>query len=193
MGGIAISLFVGVSYLAVHMHARPSQTVSVISEIARGTFPAGSATSFLYFAVQGLTFAILVLAANTSYQGFPRLGAVLARDRFFPRQFVNLGDRLVHSNGIIVLSGLAAFLIWIVQGERARADPPVRDRRLHRVHALSGRDGPLLAPAPTSAGWRGRDPQRHRRGRRPSSSPCSSIQTKFLAGAWAVTVAIPLL
>ncbi len=84
MGGIAISLFVGVSYLAVHMHARPSQTVSVISEIARGTFPAGSATSFLYFAVQGLTFAILVLAANTSYQGFPRLGAVLARDRYFP-------------------------------------------------------------------------------------------------------------
>ena len=68
--------------------------------------------SFLYYAVQALTFGILVLAANTSYQGFPRLAAVLARDRFFPRQFVNLGDRLVYSNGIVVLAGIAALLIW---------------------------------------------------------------------------------
>src|SRR5262249_52006157 len=89
MGGIAISLFLGVSYLAVHMHARPSETVSVISEIARATFPASSSSSWLYYAVQGLTFAILVLAANTSYQGFPRLAAVLARARFFPRQFID--------------------------------------------------------------------------------------------------------
>src|SRR5256884_3459136 len=90
MGGIAISLFLGVSYLAVHMHALPSSSTSVISQIARGTFPASSSTSFLYYAVQGLTFGILVLAANTSYQGFPRLGAFLARDRFFPRPFINL-------------------------------------------------------------------------------------------------------
>src|SRR5712692_9207808 len=113
MGAIACSLFLGVSYLAVHMHARPSETVSVVSEIARAAFPSSSWTSFMYYAVQGLTFGILVLAANTSYQGFPRLGAVLAKDRFFPRQFVNLGDRLVYSNGIVVLSGLAAFLVWI--------------------------------------------------------------------------------
>ena len=90
----------------------PSESVSVISEIARAIFPASSATSFMYYAVQALTFGILVLAANTSYQGFPRLAAVLARDRFFPRQFVNLGDRLVYSNGIIVLAGIAALLIW---------------------------------------------------------------------------------
>ena len=67
----------------------------------------------MYYAVQALTFGILVLAANTSYQGFPRLAAVLARDRFFPRQFVNLGDRLVYSNGIIVLAGIASLLIWV--------------------------------------------------------------------------------
>ena len=67
----------------------------------------------MYYAVQALTFAILVLAANTSYQGFPRLAAVLARDRFFPRQFVNLGDRLVYSNGILVLAGIASLLIWV--------------------------------------------------------------------------------
>jgi amino acid transporter len=112
MGGIAITLFVGVSWLAVHMHAHPSTSVSVVSEIARATFPTGSVTSPMYYAVQAFTFAILVLAANTSYQGFPRLAAVLARDRFFPRQFVNLGDRLVYSNGIVVLAGIASLLIW---------------------------------------------------------------------------------
>jgi amino acid transporter len=62
--------------------------------------------------VQAFTFAVLVLAANTSYQGFPRLAAVLARDRFFPRQFVNLGDRLVYSNGIVVLAAISSLLIW---------------------------------------------------------------------------------
>ena len=54
----------------------------------------------MYWAVQVLTLAVLVLAANTSFQGFPRLAALLARDRFFARQFTNLGDRLVFSNGI---------------------------------------------------------------------------------------------
>src|SRR5712691_6352716 len=117
LGVIAISLFIGVSYLAVHTHARPSNSVSLISEIARATFPSSSSLSAMYYVVQAVTFAILVLAANTSYQGFPRLGAVLARDRFFPRQFINLGDRLVYSNGIIVLAGLASFLIWIFHAD----------------------------------------------------------------------------
>ena len=117
MGAIAISLFLGVSYLAVSMNAAPSASVSVVSEIARGIFPASSSTSFVYYLVQGLTFAILILAANTSYQGFPRLAAVLARDRFFPRQFVNLGDRLVYSNGIVVLAGIAAILIWAFKAD----------------------------------------------------------------------------
>ena len=59
----------------------------------------------MYWAIQILTLAVLVLAANTSFQGFPRLAALLARDRFFARQFTNLGDRLVFSNGILVLAG----------------------------------------------------------------------------------------
>ncbi|HEY6067437.1 MAG TPA: APC family permease [Gaiellaceae bacterium] len=192
MGGIAISLFVGVSYLAVHMHARPSQTVSVISEIARGTFPAGSATSFLYFAVQGLTFAILVLAANTSYQGFPRLGAVLARDRYFPRQFINLGDRLVHSNGIIVLSGLAAFLIWIFKANVLA---------LIHLYVIGVFTAFTLSQAGMVRYWlRRRDPGwRHAAilngagGLATFVVAILVIQTKFLAGAWAVTVAIPVL
>ena len=82
MAGIAITLFLGVSYLAVEMHARPSSTDSVLSQVARGVFPVGSTGSAIYYLVQAFTLAILVLAANTSYQGFPRLGALLARDGF---------------------------------------------------------------------------------------------------------------
>ncbi len=192
MGGIAISLFVGVSYLAVHMHARPSQTVSVISEIARGTFPSSSSTSFLYYAVQGLTFAILVLAANTSYQGFPRLGAVLARDRFFPRQFINLGDRLVYSNGIVVLSGLAAFLIWIFNADVLA---------LIHLYVIGVFTAFTLSQAGMVRYWlRRRDPGWRRSAALNAAGGLATfvvailvIQTKFLAGAWAVTVAIPLL
>ena len=113
LGAIAIFLFLGVSYLAVHLHARPSATASVVSQIARATFPAGSTAGFMYYVVQGLTLAVLVLAANTSFQGFPRLAALLARDGFAPRQFTNLGDRLVFSNGMLVLASLAALLLWI--------------------------------------------------------------------------------
>ena len=161
MGAITISLFIGVSYLAVSMNAAPSSSVSVISEIARGVFPTSSPTSFLYYAVQALTFAILILTANTSYQGFPRLAAVLARDRFFPRQFVNLGDRLVYSNGIVVLAGLAAALIWAFHADVHRADPPLRDRRLHSVHDLAGGDGQVLAAAGTARLALARGGQRH--------------------------------
>ena len=108
-------MFVGVSWLAVQTHARPKATgsPSVLSEIARAVFPSGSWTGFMYWAVQGLTLAILVFAANTSFQGFPRLSALLARDAFVARQFTNLGDRLVFSNGVFVLAATAAFLVWV--------------------------------------------------------------------------------
>src|SRR5205823_14009737 len=112
LGGIAVTLFVGVSYLAVHLHALPSSTDSVISQIARAVFPAGSTGSFMYYAVQILTLLVLVLAANTSFQGFPRLSALLAADNFAPRQFTNLGDRLVFSNGMPVLATVAGLLLW---------------------------------------------------------------------------------
>src|SRR5581483_5927763 len=87
-------------------------TPSVLSELARGVFPSSSTFGFMYWVVQTLTLGVLILAANTSYQGFPRLAALLARDRFFARQFTNLGDRLVFSNGIIVLTAIAMALLW---------------------------------------------------------------------------------
>jgi amino acid transporter len=110
MGVIAVILFMGVSILAWKVDARPSTSVSVLSEIARCVFPPGG-SSFGYYAVQATTAAVLALAANTAFQGFPRLAALLASDSYLPRQFSNLGDRLVYSNGILVLALVAGALI----------------------------------------------------------------------------------
>jgi hypothetical protein len=74
----------------------------------------------MFFILQAFTAGILILAANTAYQDFPRLSAILARDGFMPRQFVNRGDRLVFSNGIVVLSILAGLLIWAFDANLTR-------------------------------------------------------------------------
>jgi len=86
---------------------------SVDGQIAFAVFGGG----FGFYAVQVFTAAILILAANTSYQDFPRLSSILAHDRYMPRQFANRGDRLVFSNGIIVLSVLSGLLIWGFAGD----------------------------------------------------------------------------
>ena len=192
MGLIAITLFIGVSYLAVHMHAHPSSSVSVVSEIARATFPAGSVTSPMYYAVQAFTFAILVLAANTSYQGFPRLAAVLARDRFFPRQFVNLGDRLVYSNGIVVLAGIASLLIWTFHANVIS---------LIHLYVIGVFTAFTISQAGMIRYW-----LRNKEGHWRKSAVINGfgafatgvvtllvVQAKFTSGAWMVVIAIPTL
>jgi amino acid transporter len=119
MGAISITMFLGISWLATHVHGvvppGPGSR-SVVGQIAFAVFHGGLG----FYAVQAFTAAILILAANTSYQDFPRLSAILARDRFMPRQFANRGDRLVFSNGIIVLATLAGVLIWAFNGSLDR-------------------------------------------------------------------------
>jgi amino acid transporter len=112
MGVLSIAMFLGITVLAYQMDARPSSSVSVVSEVARGVFtgPLGNAG---FYAVQVFTAAVLFLAANSAYQGFPRLLALLARDGYAPRQFRNLGDRLVYSNGLIMLTLLAGALVYV--------------------------------------------------------------------------------
>jgi len=124
MAAILSALFLGISYLASVYHAVPSELGSetmsghetvetVVSQVARGIF----GRSWFYYIIQTMTAAILILAANTAFQDFPRLSSILARDRFAPRQLANIGDRLVYSNGIVALGALAAFLIVIFKGD----------------------------------------------------------------------------
>src|SRR6266851_6424334 len=81
------------------------------------------ATCWFYYLVQITTAGILVLAANTSFADFPRLSSLLARDRFLPRQFANRGDRLVFSNGIVLLAVFSCVLVWAFRGETSRLIP----------------------------------------------------------------------
>ena len=192
MGAMAITLFIGVSYLAVHMNAKPSNSVSVVSEIARATFPSGSAGSLFYYLVQGLTFAVLILAANTSYQGFPRLSAVLARDRFFPRQFVNLGDRLVYSNGIIVLAAIASLLIWAFKAD-VNSLIHLYVIGVFTAFTLSQTGMVKYWWTRRTPGWRKSIVLNGAGAIATTVVALLVVETKFLEGAWAVAVAIPLL
>jgi hypothetical protein len=192
LGAIAITLFLGVSYLAVHENALPSQTASVVSQIARATFPAGSAASFLYYAVQITTLLILVLAANTSFQGFPRLAALLARDNFAPRQFTNLGDRLVFSNGMLVLATLAGLLIWIY-GANVNSLIHLYVIGVFTAFTLSQAGMVRYWKRVREPGWRYRALVNGVGATATGVVAAIVIVTKFAAGAWLVIVAIPLL
>ncbi|MBC7519141.1 MAG: APC family permease, partial [Microbacteriaceae bacterium] len=125
MGSIAIVLFIGVITLTLLTSVRYAENPcnligfndcannpqrSVISQLAAAVF--GGDTTIMFFVVQGATAAVLLLAANTAFNGFPLLGSVLARDSYAPKSLSTRGDRLVYSNGVIVL-GLAAIVLLV--------------------------------------------------------------------------------
>ena len=114
MAVMSITMFVGITLLAHAYGIVPNDSETVVSQIARATF---GGRGWAYYAVQAATMAILVLAANTAYADFPRLASILARDRFLPRQFMNQGDRLAFSNGILILSALGALLLTVFGGD----------------------------------------------------------------------------
>jgi amino acid transporter len=107
LGAISVTMFLGITYLAYDFGVVPGGNETVVSKIARRIFGGG----VFYYEIQAVTMLILLLAANTSFADFPRLSFFLARDRFMPRQFGAQGDRLVFSNGILILSGFAILLI----------------------------------------------------------------------------------
>jgi len=130
MGILTIVMFVGITALAlvtkVHVGVDPSQLVgapqgytqkTVIAQIAGAVF---GSSSIGFYAVQAFTAAILVLAANTAFNGFPILASTLGQDGFMPRQFARRGDRLVFSNGIVILAMLAIALIWAFDASTTR-------------------------------------------------------------------------
>jgi amino acid transporter len=114
MAAIAIAMFLGITLLAHAFHIVPGESETVVSQLGRAVF---GGRSLPYYFVQAATMLILVLAANTAYADFPRLASIVARDRFMPRQFMNQGDRLAFSNGILALSAFAGGLIVFFRGD----------------------------------------------------------------------------
>jgi len=107
------AMFIGISAMAHHLHITPCADETVVSQIARATF----GTGFMYYLIQISTMLILFLAANSAYNGFPRLASLLAKDSYMPHQMALMGDRLVFSNGIVFLGGFSCFLIWFFDGD----------------------------------------------------------------------------
>jgi amino acid transporter len=114
MAILAITMFVGITLLAHAYEIIPSERETVVSQLARGIY---GGRGLAYYLVQTATMLILILAANTAYADFPRLASIVARDRYLPRQFMNQGDRLAFSNGIVSLSVFAALLIVLFDGD----------------------------------------------------------------------------
>ena len=188
LGVILGIMFIGITYLANIYHIVPVEGETLVSLLARQIL--GDGSPFYYF-IQVATLLVLLLAANTSYADFPRLCYFLARDGFLPRQLSLLGDRLVYSNGIILLSLFAAVLVVIFQGDTTAIIP---------LYAVGVFTSFTLSQGGMVRHWF----QERSSGWRPSALMngigavatfvvlCVIVSTKFLAGAWVVVVAIPL-
>ncbi|MBA2768379.1 MAG: APC family permease [Sporichthyaceae bacterium] len=127
MGTLSMSMFLGITALAlisdVHYTENTCDLIgfagdcesdpqrSVIAQVGASVF--GGDSNPMFFVLQAATAAILILAANTAFNGFPLLGSILAQDRYLPRQLHTRGDRLVFSNGIMLLAGFAGLLIVV--------------------------------------------------------------------------------
>jgi amino acid transporter len=194
MGAILGTLFIGVSYLAVHTHVRPydSGNPTLIGQLASWVLSTSPAGRVFFYLFQAATLAILVLAANTSYADFPRLASFAATDAFLPRQFTKRGHRLVFSNGILTLSVAAAAVIVAFAANYNRMLP---------LYAI----GVFTSFTLSQAGMT----RRHLRLREPGWRYgtvvnglgalvtfvvlMDIVQTKFASGAWMVLIALPLL
>jgi amino acid transporter len=130
LGVLAITMFVGITALAlisdVHVAEQPTDlglpadapTKTVIAQVAAAVFGGDHTIGFAWIAV--FTALILVLAANTAFNGFPVLASILAQDRYLPRQLHTRGDRLVYSNGVVLLAVFAGLLIWAFDASTTR-------------------------------------------------------------------------
>jgi len=188
LGVISITMFLGITYLAYDFGIVPGGEETVVSKIARRLFGGGVP----YFTVQAATMLILLLAANTAYADFPRLSSILARDRFVPRQFANQGDRLVFSNGILILSGFAIVLIVVFAGDTHALLP---------LYAIGVFMSFTLSQSGMVRRWRRLrgDGWRWRMGVSGVGAVVTGVVmltlavTKFREGAWIVVLVIPVL
>jgi amino acid transporter len=187
MGSILGVMFLGITYLAQVYHVVPNDKETVLSILSRDIF----GTGFAYYFIQVSTLLILVLAANTSYSDFPRLSSLLANDGFMPRQLSFLGDRLVFSNGILLLSFLSRIPLIILQGS-VNSIIPLYAVGVFTSFTLSQLGMVRHWQKERSRGWQ-------------TSAVINSVGsvatflvlttilvTKFMAGAWVIAIAIPI-
>ncbi|HEX7248581.1 MAG TPA: APC family permease [Actinomycetota bacterium] len=192
MGAVSITMFLGITALTQLLHVRITEEIAhelpVLAQIGDTVFDGG----FMYLALQVFTAGILILAANTAFQDFPRLASILARDRFMPSQFRNRGDRLVFSNGVVVLAGLAALLVWLFDANLTR---------LIQLYVVGVFTAFTLSQAGMVRRW-----LRTREGNWQRSAIINGVGaattgivlvvvtiTKFAGGAWIVIVAMPII
>ncbi|MDP9224351.1 MAG: APC family permease [Actinomycetota bacterium] len=199
LGSISISMFLGISWLSHLMNVRyldegqylamtGHAEKSVIAQIAYGVFHGGP----IFYFIQVMTAGILVLAANTAFADFPRLSSILARDRFMPRQFMNRGDRLVFSNGIIILATLASILIVVFKANL---------NHLIQLYLVGVFISFTLSQSGMVVHWRRTKERGWRRsaiingfgGVMTAVVLTVVVITKFSGGAWIVVCAIPIL
>lgn len=198
MVAILSALFLGITFLANHFpieaHAHGGPTV--LAQISGEVFGEGSV---LFYYVQFATLFILSLAANTAYADFPRLASLISKDRFLPRQLTNFGDRLVYSNGIILLAIVASVLIFIFDA---------REHNLLPLYAVGVFISFTLSQSGMVVHWL-RDRQKpgfvatrswsFKLGMNAFGATLTFavgivlMVTKFVEGAWIVMVAIPIL
>jgi amino acid transporter len=189
MGGLAATMFLGISWLADHTNVVYVEHAerTVVAQIGHAVFHGGP----LFYILQAMTAAILILAANTAYQDFPRLSSILAKDNFMPRQFMNRGDRLVFSNGVVILATLASALIIIFDAEINRLI------QLYLVgvfisFTMSQTGMVLRWRKLKSPGWRGRALLNGFGAFVTGVVFFVIVTTKFLGGAWIIVAAIPV-
>jgi amino acid transporter len=192
MGTMSISMFVGITLMSRLLDVRVTEEIaesrSVLSQVGETVFGRG----LLFFALQTFTALILIVAANTAYQDFPRLSAILARDRFMPRQFMNRGDRLVFSNGIILLSLFAALLVWAFDATLTRLIP------LYLVGVFTAF---TLSQSGMVRRWISTKEGRWKRNALINAVGATAtgivlavvVLTRFLEGAWMVIATIPVI
>ncbi len=205
MGLMAMSLFLGITFLSTHIGLVPTETDSILSQMTRRVAGSGP----LYYWVQFFTAMILILAANTAYQDFPRISYFLARDNFLPRWMQNRGDRLVFSSGILVLALIASLLIIFFQANEIAMLPLYAlgvmlsfsisqsgmFRLMGRIAHL--KPGETLQTEVTEIHY-----ERNAKWKRVLNALGATVtfsvfivlaSTKFLDGAWIVLLIIPLL
>ncbi len=188
MGIILSLMFLGITYLAHSYHIVPIEGQTVLSQLGSIIF----GKNYFYYFLQLSTLLILLLAANTSFADFPRLCYFLGRDGFLPRQLANLGDRLVYSNGIILLSAFAGLLVVVFQGS-VNAVIPLYAVGVFTSFTLSQAGMVRHWYLSKDSGWQSSALMNAIGAMATFAVLGVVVATKFLLGAWLVVITIPLL